>query len=300
MKSLFKFAVFFSLALFLIGSANAYYNPGKPTGYVTDFTHTLKPSTINELNQDLAAFEKETKHQIFTAIIPSMKGDYIDHFAVKLFEDWKPGQKGLDNGVLFLISMEERKMRIEVGYGLEGVLTDSKASQIINDIARPYFQKKDFDTGVVESINAIKQIIKGEVVDFSKATKQKNQTDYGYWFLISFWVLWILTALYRFFLVIFAKTKSWWLGGIIGGFSGIVFSIVLFPMIGYLTLFLFMILCGAGFLLDYLASTGKIKIRKGKGGSGGFWGGGFGGGGGGGFGGGGGGSSGGGGASGGW
>ncbi len=300
MKILLKFAVFFALAFCFINGANAYYNPGNPTDYVTDFTNALSATTVSGLNQNLTAFEKETGHQIFAAIIPSMKGDYIEYFAVKLFEDWKPGYKGLDNGVLFLISMEERKMRIEVGYGLESVLTDSKASQIINDIAKPYFQKGDFDAGVIESTNAIKQTIKGEIVDFSKVKKQKDSSGDNFWPIIGFWGIWFLIAGYRVFINIFAKTKSWWLGGVIGGTIGIILTIILFDVIGLLTIPIFIALGGIGLLFDYLASTGKIKVGKSSGSSGGFWGGGGFGGSGGGFGGGGGGGSGGGGASGGW
>lgn len=287
--------------LFTAVTVNAYYNPGKPTGYINDFTKTLSTATTQQLNSELAAFEKSTNHQIFVAIIPSMKGDYIEYFAVKLFEDWKPGQEKPDNGILFLISMEEHATRIEVGYGLEGILPDSKAKNILDNITQPYFKAGDFDKGVTESIHAVESIIKGEVVDFpqqSTTAKSKNLPDYIEILLV--WGFWFLIIASRFLVNIFAKTKSWWLGGVIGGIAGIILGLFLFSMIGYWVLSIFFALTGGGFLFDYLASTGKIKPGKGGGG---FWffgghgGGGFGGGG---FGGGGGGSSGGGGASGGW
>ncbi|MBI5152614.1 TPM domain-containing protein [Candidatus Peregrinibacteria bacterium] len=287
--------------LFAATTANAYYNPGNPTGYINDFTKTLNTATIQQLNSELAAFEKQTSHQIFVAIIPSMKGDYIEYFAVKLFEDWKPGQKKPDNGILFLISLEEHATKIEVGYGLEGILPDTKAKNILDNIAKPYFKAGDFDAGVIQSVRAIESIIKGEVVDFSQqstSTKSMNLSDYIE--IIFVWGLWFLMIASRFLVNIFAKTKSWWLGGVMGGTIGIILGLFLFSMIGYWVLWIFFFLAGGGFLLDYLASTGKIKPGKG---SGGFWffgGGGGGGFGGGGFGGGGGGSSGGGGASGGW
>lgn len=288
--------------LFAATTANAYYNPGKPTGYINDFTKTLSDSTIQQLNSELTAFEKSTSHQIFVGIIPSMKGDYIEYFALKLFEDWKPGQEKTDNGILFLISMEERATRIEVGYGLEGILPDTKAKNILDNITKPYFKQGDFDNGVIKSVQAIESIIKGEVVDFKTPTKTtKNFGDYIEIFFV--WGFWFFIIAVRFATNVLGKTKSWWAGGVIGGVIGIILGLIFFSMIGYWVLLMFFFLTGGGFLLDYLASTGKIK--PGKGGKGGFWffGGGHGGGGGfggGGFGGGGGGFSGGGGASGRW
>ncbi|MFA6550117.1 MAG: TPM domain-containing protein [Candidatus Gracilibacteria bacterium] len=304
MKFLYKLG--FTLVLFCLSVSfvSAYYNPGKPTNYVNDFSNTLSTTTISALNSELKALQDETSHQIFVAVIPSMKNDYIENFAVKLFEDWKPGQKGKDNGVLFLISMEEKKMKIEVGYGLEGVLTDAESIKIINNIAKPYFQKGDFDTGISESVKTIEKIIRGEIVDLG--SKNSNSTNDGggdTWTVLVFWAVMLVigggSALVKFF----ATTRSWWLGGIIGALVGGAISLMTFAIFGSYVIIIIVILTVGGFLLDYLASTGKIKPPKGGGGHGGgfFWGGGGSGGfGGGGFGGGGGGSSGGGGASGGW
>lgn len=305
MKILLKLVLPLALALYLMGSAGAYYNPGKPWGYINDFAGKLSKSTVVQLHKELEAFDKATSRQISVVIIPSMEKDsqtdYIEHFAVKLFEDWKVGRKGLDNGVLFLISLEERAARIEVGYGLEGILTDSRAAEILNNVAQPYFKTDDFDAGVVKSVQAIENIIKDEVVDFSGAPTGAKSKNFGNYLEIIFvWGFWMVVILSRFLINFFAKSKEWWPGGVIGGIIGIALGLILFSAIGYFVILVFAALTGGGFLFDYLASSGKIK-PPGKGG-GGFWflGGGGGGLGGGGFGGFGGGRSGGGGASGGW
>ena len=136
--------------------------PKKPEGYVTDRARLLSPEVISRMEQVLGAFERKTSNQIFIVTFPSLEGESLEDFSVRLAETWKPGQKGRDNGVLILIFKEERRMRIEVGYGLEGVLPDALAGQIIEEIMTPAFKKEQFEIGILTGVQAVIKATEGE------------------------------------------------------------------------------------------------------------------------------------------
>lgn len=294
-----KILAFFSFLLFFPVATLAYYNLGTPQGYVSDYGSMLNAATKTQLEQELSNFEKETKHEISVVTIPDLQGDTIENFAVKLFEDWKIGKKGADNGVLFLIAKDDRQMRIEVGYGLEGALPDATAWQIIDKIATPAFKNGDYDNGILKSVSAIEAAVKGEDMS-GRLTETKTKSSlfnvvnqFGYLFF--FLLLAMLEIVARYF----SKSKRWWPGGLLGASLGIIIGLFVFATVG--TAILMIVLGLLGLLIDYKASK-KGPDGWGKGGRGGmfFGGGGFGGGGGGSFGGFGGGGSGGGGSSGRW
>ncbi len=276
----------------------AYYDFSRPQGYVSDFAEMISPSAETQLNLELENFQKETMHEISVVTIQSLKGDTIENFAIKLFEEWKIGKKNADNGVLLLIAKEDRAMRIEVGYGLEPVLTDVESSLIIRNVLRPAFQSELYDEGIREAVAQIEKITRGEKIDEQFQENQNISSSFGNFFPVLFVLFWIFSgSLIRFL----AKSKQWWHGGVIFGGAGIIFGFFLQTLLG--GIILTGILIALGFLIDYLVSKGDFTGGKHGGGPGGFWflggPGGFGGGGGG-FGGFGGGSSGGGGGSGGW
>lgn len=153
-----------SLLLFLLFATPvvAYYELGTPKGYVNDYTNTLTHEQISALESKIAAFEQENTNEIGVAIIDSLQGDYIEHFAVKLFESWGIGKEKEDNGVLILVVLSDRQMRIEVGYGLEGSLTDSQASWIIKNVMVPNFKENKYYEGIDQSVDKIIAITKGE------------------------------------------------------------------------------------------------------------------------------------------
>jgi len=152
----------FVLLLLFATSVVAYYDLGSPEGYVNDYTNTLTYEQKDALESKIAAFEQESTNEIAVVIIDSMKGDYIENFAVKLFESWGIGKEKEDNGVLILVSMSERQMRIEVGYGLEGSLTDAQASWIIKNVMVPNFKENKYYEGIDQSVDKIIAITKGE------------------------------------------------------------------------------------------------------------------------------------------
>lgn len=130
--------------------------------WVHDEAGVLSASGKAQLEAILQAHRDSTSNQIAIYIIPSLQGEDIDDYAVRVFEKWQLGQKGKDNGVLFLVAMEDRVMRIEVGYGLEGVLTDAMSSRINRNEVVPYFRQGDYEAGIQAATLAIIKVIAGE------------------------------------------------------------------------------------------------------------------------------------------
>lgn len=129
---------------------------------VTDETWTLHSDFIAALEKQLKDHEKKTSNQIAVYIIPSLEGENLEEFSIKVAETWKLGQKGKDNGVLLLVAIEDRKIRIEVGYGLEGALTDIMCRYIIENEIKPYFKKGEYDVGIQNGVKIIMKTIEGE------------------------------------------------------------------------------------------------------------------------------------------
>ncbi|MGZ8380562.1 MAG: TPM domain-containing protein [Nitrospira sp.] len=130
-------------------------------GQVVDQAHVLPKSTVESMTAQLAAHETKTSNQVAVLIIPSLEGDAIEEFSHRVATAWKLGQKGTDNGALLLMAIQERKVRIEVGYGLEGVLSDARSAQIIRNEIVPRFRAGDMPGGVTAGINAILKTIEG-------------------------------------------------------------------------------------------------------------------------------------------
>ena len=132
------------------------------TGRVVDNAEILKSATRESISARLKAHEQATTNQIAVLTIPTIGDESIEEFAVKVFESWKLGQKGKDNGVLLVVAPKDRKLRIEVGYGLEGTLTDAVASRIIRNVITPQFKAGDFDKGIAEGVDAIIATLEGK------------------------------------------------------------------------------------------------------------------------------------------
>ena len=143
--------------------------------YVTDRTGTLTSAQLKTLETKLAAFEKETSNQVVVWMEPSLEGGSLEDRSYELAEQNGIGQKGKNNGVLLYIAKNDRKLRIEVGYGLEGALTDALSSQIIRKEITPQFKKNDFYGGINAGVDAIIKATKGEY----KADKETGDDDSG-------------------------------------------------------------------------------------------------------------------------
>jgi uncharacterized protein len=133
----------------------------KPTGYVNDFAHLLAPAARASLEQRLAEYDRTTGNQIAVAIFPDLGGVPINEFASRLEEAWKVGRRGKDNGILLLVSVKERQVRIELGYGLEGKVTDGDAGAIIRNVLAPAFRAGRYAEGLDAAVSELMRLIGG-------------------------------------------------------------------------------------------------------------------------------------------
>jgi len=152
----------FPFTFFLILKAEALEVPPAPDTYVTDRADILAPETEARLELILTQFEEATSNQVVIATFPSLEGEALEDFSIRLAEKWGVGQKDKDNGVVLLVFRDDRQVRIEVGYGLEGALPDALAGQIIQTIIIPNFKAGQFDKGVLEGTKAILEAVQGE------------------------------------------------------------------------------------------------------------------------------------------
>ncbi|MDH4153073.1 MAG: TPM domain-containing protein [Nitrospira sp.] len=146
------------------------------TGRVVDLAHILPSSTVESLTARLAALEGQSSNQVAVLTIPSLEGESLEEFTHRVATTWKLGRKGTDNGVLLLVAIKERKVRIEVGYGLEGVLTDIRSAQIIRNEIVPRFRSGDMSGGVLAGTNAIVKTIEGTYEATESAPSRQAST----------------------------------------------------------------------------------------------------------------------------
>lgn len=132
------------------------------SGRVVDKAEILSPSTESQITQMLQAHEQGTTEQVVVVTLPDLQGYAIEDYGYQLGRHWGIGQKGDDNGALLIVAQQERKIRIEVGYGLEGRLTDAASATIINQIMTPAFKQGQFEQGILNGAAAIVQVLGDE------------------------------------------------------------------------------------------------------------------------------------------
>lgn len=143
-------------------------------GPVTDQTGILSPSSASKISSALYQIKKETTNEIAVLIIKSLEDESLEGYSIKVVDKWKLGQKGKDNGILFLISVDDRKMRIEVGSGLQGDLPDAIAGRIIDGV-KPYFKSGDYRSGIVFGVLKIADRIGSEIQGLAGPKKVKSR-----------------------------------------------------------------------------------------------------------------------------
>lgn len=143
---------------------------------VTDLTQTLTVSQKNELEALLANFEARKGSQIAVLMIQSTEGESIEEYALRIVESWKLGRRSIDDGVLLLIAKEDRAMRIEVGYGLEGALSDIVSKRIIAEAITPYFKQGNFFGGLDAGVRQMMSVIDGELLPASQTQKSTKSS----------------------------------------------------------------------------------------------------------------------------
>lgn len=183
----------FFLLLFCLMGLNAISQsiPSKPSPprLVNDFTSTLTSDQANAIESKLVAFDDSTSTQIAVVIVKSLEGAEISSYATQLGREWGIGGKDYNNGVVFLIAIEDRKINISTGYGVEGALPDITAKHIIEDVVKPNFKGNDFYRGIDEGTDAIIKAVKGEY----HAPRKKGSTSSGKIVLIIIIVIFILS-----------------------------------------------------------------------------------------------------------
>lgn len=275
-----KYFAFLTLIIFPV-SVFAFTVPQKPTGFIQDYVGVLTRDQVLDLETKLENYEKNTTNEIVVVIIKSLDGDTIENVAQDIFTKWGIGKKGVDNGVLLLVSIEDRKTRIHTGYGVEGFLTDIGTSYIQSDIIAPAFRKGDYYGGISLAVGNMVESLSGADIVPRDYSGNKSKVPWDFVFIVFIFFIQILAA-------VLARSRSWWGGGVLGGVFGLaiwhffIASIVIaVPVLVVLVLF--------GLFFDYLVSksynesrlTGVYPwwMRGGGGGSGGGGFGGFGGGG---------------------
>lgn len=172
-----KYLVFSSL---LAGIAFAEVELPLPQGFINDYAGMLSPAQKQELEVLAQSLKEKSGAELAVAIVKSVEPLDPKLYAVKLFEKWRIGEKGKDNGLLILLAMEQRRIEVEVGYGLEGVLPDSRVGMILDQHAVPYFKQGDFAAGIIETAKAFSQIVlKGESAPLS-GTRAASENDFSY------------------------------------------------------------------------------------------------------------------------
>jgi uncharacterized protein len=152
------------LAVAFLGAAGARAEVAVPPlkTRVTDLTGTLSAPQRQALEDKLAAFETAKGSQIAVLIVPTTAPETIEQYALRVAEQWKLGRKGVDDGALLLVAKNDRRLRIEVGYGLEGVMPDAGAKRIVSDVITPYFRQGDFNGGIQAGVDRMIRVVEGE------------------------------------------------------------------------------------------------------------------------------------------
>src|SRR5438477_3882880 len=135
--------------------------PKAPGGRINDYAGVLSAEDRVRLEDKVRAREQGSSNQVVVAIFRSLEGESLEDYSIRLAQAWRIGQKGLDNGVIFLIFLDDRKTRIEVGYGLEGSLTDAVSSSILRDVVAPRFRSGQLADGIAAGLDAIDRAIAG-------------------------------------------------------------------------------------------------------------------------------------------
>ncbi len=205
------------LVLLAAPAAAALRIPPPPDRRINDYAGALSPADRDRLEQTLIAREATSRNQVVVAIFRSLEGESLEDYSIRLAQAWRIGQKGLDNGVIFLVFLDDRKMRIEVGYGLEGTLTDAVSSSILRDVVAPRFRAGQVADGIGAGLDAIDHAIAGTYVRPPDAGKGRRQGEFGGRELLALlFVFFLIVALVTNRMQQAALRRRGWTGGSTG------------------------------------------------------------------------------------
>ena len=188
----------FIILLLIAGTSLSALDVPQLKGYVNDYAGVLSSSEEQQISQLFANMQKTTSAQGALLIVPTLDGETIESFSLKVADKWKLGQEEKDNGLLILLAMKEKKVRIEVGYGLEGLMTDAKSGYIIREIIIPEFKKGNFAKGLYQGAAAVSSVIgsTSNITDetASSSNNHKNHNSSGIPFNFIFFIVIILLS----------------------------------------------------------------------------------------------------------
>ncbi len=246
------------------------------TAPVIDQTGTLSQEQIASIEHTLRAFNERKGSQISVLIVPTTEPESIEQYSIRVADAWKLGRQGVDDGVLLLVAKDDRTVRIEVGYGLEGALPDVIANRIVSQVIVPRFRQGDFAGGIVEGIDRIIAVIEGEPLPEPARRAERSPEGIGSALPLLLMLVFIGGGILRRMFGAFGGATA--VGGIAGILAWLLTSVLGVAIGAAFIAFIFTLLGGGGF-----GGGGWTSGRHGRGGywgGGGFGGGGFGGGGG--------------------
>lgn len=210
---------FLFLTVFGIGLlANSFEIP-ELTSPVVDEVGLLSPQARRQLEENLFAFKGSNGVQLQVYIVKSLQGEEIESAAIKIFDKWKLGDEKTDKGLLFLVAPNEKRMRIEVGEGLEGDIPDVIAKRIISDVVRPYFQSGQFAIGIAQGVSTLENYITNADPNDTQLVKEKeNRGRSKPWIILIVIAIWIIIFIFNPSLALYILFSAFRGGG--GGGSG--------------------------------------------------------------------------------
>jgi uncharacterized protein len=187
------------LVLLAATSQAAEVIPPKPAGYFNDYAGVVSKEAAHRFNQQLAQFERDTSNQIVVAVFPKMQSDSsIEDYTYRVKDFWKVGQKGQNNGAVLFVFVQDRKMYIQAGYGLEGALPDITAFDITEYQIKPHFKTSDYEGGLAAGIDSILKAIRGEYKGTGKTVRERGgKSAPNIPFLLFLFVLFMLFIAFR-------------------------------------------------------------------------------------------------------
>lgn len=218
---------------------------------IVDQSSTLTPSQIDSLAEQIKTSRQQKDYQMGVLVIKSLEGEAIEDYSIKVAREWGIGTSDKNNGVLLLVAKEDRRLRIEVGRGLEGDLTDAETGRIIRNTISPQFKKGDYYTGISQGVQNIAAQVEGRP-EADTSTKAVGDTSAGGMAEVFSFLLFIGFGVVSWVASMLARSKSWWAGGVVGVVIGVIVAI--FAAWALWAIILTFLLAIGGLILDWAVS----------------------------------------------
>jgi uncharacterized protein len=214
---------------------------------VTDLTHTLSTSQLQTLESRLGDFEREKGSQIAVLMLPSTQPETIEEYSIRVAEAWKIGRARVDDGVILVVAKNDRKLRVEVGRGLEGAIPDGIAKRVARDVIEPHFRSGDFYGGIAAGTDALMKLIEGEGLPAPRSGVTINGIHRAIDFQTIFWLFAALVLTHALFRRLFGRVIGAGISaGIVGAIVWVAAGVLVFAIVGGLIGFVVALINGLG------------------------------------------------------